>query len=378
MPALTRGALAVAPGLALAMAVALGANALAQWLGAILLRLQGLAPGAAPSPVSGIMVAIVLGLLLRNVVGLPEVFQPGVSVAMKQVLRLGIVLLGIRLSVYDALRIGFWGIPVVALTIATGIGVTTWLNRRLRQPERLGTLIAASTSICGVTAAVSTAPAIGAEDREVTYAVATVTVFGLLAMLLYPYFAHWAFAGDPVKAGLFLGTSIHETSQVAGAALIYAQVFGQPQAVDVATVTKLLRNVFLVVVVPLLSLMYLSRQARGEGARRPGLLQLFPTFVLGFLAMAVVRSLGDAGVLAGGKAFGLWDAAAWRQVYGGLNKLGTDVLLASAMAGVGLNTSLAVFRDLGAGPMVLGLASALTVGIGALGLAATFGPFISM
>lgn len=373
------GWLPILPGLALTTGVMLVANWLGDVLGAWILRLQGIDPAKAASPISGIMVAILLGLALRNLLGVSDIFRPGIQFSMKTLLRLGIVLLGIRLSIYDALKVGAWGVPVVSLTIATGLLFTTWLNRRLGQPERLGTLIAASTAICGITAIVSTAPAIGADDEEVAYSVANVTLFGLVAMLVYPYLAHWLFAGDPVKVGLFLGTSIHETSQVAGAALIYGQVYQAARAVDVATITKLLRNVFLAVVVPLLSVIYLRRAAAGGRAfagRRASFTQVFPVFILGFLGMAVLRSVGDAGVLGGGLAFGVLAPAAWKAVYTALSKIGSVYLLGAAMAGVGLSTSFDVFRGVGLKPVLVGLSAAVAVGVVSALAASTFGPFI--
>ncbi len=106
------------------------------------------------------------------------------------------------------------------------------------------------------TAIVATGPAIGAEEEEITYAVANITVFGLVAMFLYPYLAHSLFGHLPTVAGLFLGTSIHETAQVAGEGLIYSQIYGAPRVLDGATVAKLVRNVFMAVVIPLMSFLY--------------------------------------------------------------------------------------------------------------------------
>ena len=120
----------------------------------------------------------------------------------------------------------------------------TWFNRKLGLPPRLGMLIAAGTSICGVTAIVSTAPAIEADEREVAYAVANVVAFGLFGMLTYPYLAH-AVLGSSETIGLFLGTAVHDTSQVVGAALTYKQVYNDDIVLRVATVTKLTRNIFL-------------------------------------------------------------------------------------------------------------------------------------
>lgn len=371
------------PGLALALGLALVAHVVAAELGAILLRLQGLDPATAANPVSGILMAVLLGLIIRNTIGLHPLFQPGVSWSLKTVLRLGIILLGIRLSLLDALQIGLWGLPIVGLTVTAGIVVTQLIGRQLQESPRLGTLIAAATAICGITAVMATAPVINARDREITYAVATVTVFGMTAMMLYPYLAFWLFSGDAIKAGLFLGTAIHDTAQVTGAALIYSQLFGQPPALDVATVTKLLRNMFLIVVVPILAIMYTTRGARsGVQAKEytsldrkgPAWLRLFPTFVLGFVALAVIRSLGDAGLAgASGRALGLFSAGTWQTIISSGSKIASTYFLGTAMAAVGLNSSAAVIKELGGRPFVVGLISAVVVGMVAALLAFIFG-----
>jgi hypothetical protein len=212
------------PGVLLSAAVMGLAIPLADAAGRILLRLQGIDPTGKASPISGVLMAIVLGMLLTSLVRLPDWTKPGIQFSMTKLLRLGIIFVGIKLSVLDVLKLGAWGIPVVAIAIASGMLFVRWVNQRLHLSERLGTLLAAGTSICGVTAIVSTAPAIKAEEREVAYAVANVTLFGLLGMFLYPYLAH-ALLKTSEPIGLFLGTAIHETSQVVGAALTYKEVF---------------------------------------------------------------------------------------------------------------------------------------------------------
>ena len=87
-------------------------------------------------------------------------------------------------------------------------------------------------------------------------AVTVITIFGLFATLFYPYLAHMLYAGDAVKVGLFLGTSVHETAQVIGAAKIYADMFSQTLALDLATITKLVRNVFMAAVIPFMAYRY--------------------------------------------------------------------------------------------------------------------------
>ena len=178
---------AASPALLAAFVVMLAGFWLADVIGQQILAAQGL---TGSSPLSGVPVAIVLGLLLRNTLPLPASLTPGLKFATTTILRAGIVLVGIRLSVFDVVKLGIAGLPVVLAAIATGLLFVTWFNRKLGLPPRLGTLIAAGTSICGVTAIVSTAPAIDADEREVAYAVANVVAFGLFGMLAYPYLAH--------------------------------------------------------------------------------------------------------------------------------------------------------------------------------------------
>ncbi|MGQ0733725.1 MAG: YeiH family protein [Acidobacteriota bacterium] len=365
------------PGIAAAAAVMILGFWLAEAIGRALLSAQGLSGGS--SPVSGVPVAIVLGLLLRNLLPLPASLTPGLKFCVSTVLRLGIVLIGIRLSALEVVRLGAAGLPVVFAAVATGLVFVTWFNRRMGLPPRLGTLVAAGTSICGVTAIVSTAPAIDADERDVAYAVANVVAFGLFGMLVYPYVAH-AFLDGSATAGLFLGTAIHDTSQVVGAALTYRQMFDDEVVLQVATVTKLTRNLCLAGVIPVLTWWHL-RTTGGDAARRTGTSwsTLVPTFVLGFLAAAVVRTIGDATLQAGGAAYGLWDATAWRALTDVVGDTwGSRLLLGTAMAAVGLNTSLRVLQGVGLRPFVVGLAGAMVVGLVGMTMAIAFGRYVSL
>ncbi|MCS6806906.1 MAG: putative sulfate exporter family transporter [Acidobacteriota bacterium] len=366
------------PGVALAATVMLVALPLANMVGNWVLSFQGIDPTGKASPVSGVLMAIVIGMLLRNAIILPEWIKPGIQFSVTKILRLGIIFVGIKLSLVDVLRLGGWGVPIVLVVIASGLVFVSWFNKVLRLPERLGTLIAAGTGICGVTAIVSTAPAIEAEDREVAYAVANITLFGLMAMFLYPYIAHLLLHSSE-QVGLFLGTAVHETSQVVGAALTYKEVFNDDTAFKAATVTKLTRNLFLAAVVPALSLYYLRNNRSGQGrSTRVSITKLFPLFVVGFIAMAVLRSLGDAGVQSGA-AFGLFDASAWKALTKEIGDVwGSQYLLGTAMAAVGLGTSFSVFKGVGLKPFAVGLAGALFVGLVGLALALTLGQYVHL
>lgn len=364
---------ALAPGVILASVVVLVAAAVAELINRAL-GYEGL--------VSFILVAIVLGMALRNTVGLGDVFAPGVAFTLKKVLRLGIILLGIRLSLLDVLEIGGFGVPIVIGAVVTGILAATVAARRLGLSDRLGTLIAIGTGICGATAIVATAPGIKAKEEEVAYAVANITIFGVAAMFLYPFLSEVVFGGDLVRVGLFLGTAIHETAQVAGAGLIYDQSFDiidSPSGADIAVVAKLVRNVMMVVAIPAVTYVYARRAGADDGGRptRTPLLQLVPVFILGFLVMATLRSVGDAAVDGGGKAFGVFDATRWSDLTGWI-RTWAEYTLATAMAGVGLGTSLEQLRGLGARPFIVGIAAAGAVGVASIGLVFLFGPLISV
>ena len=224
---------------------------------------------------------------------------------MKRVLRLGIVLLGLRLSIAEVGSIGLKALPIVLVTIPAAILLVGYLGRRIQLSDRLASLIAIGTSICGNTAIVAVSPTIGAKEEETSYAVACITVFGLFAMLVYPFVAHWIFGGDPFAAGLFLGSAVHDTSQVAGAAMVYQEYYHAPEALDVATVTKLLRNLSMLVVIPLMAIRY-HRKA-SSGATPPPWWTMVPLFVIGFAAMSLLRTIGDLSE----RPFGLLDPDQW-------------------------------------------------------------------
>ena len=215
-------------------------------------------------------------------------------------------------------------------------------------------LIAIGTSVCGATAIVATAPVINAKKTEVAYAIANITLFGVIAMLVYPYFAEWYFNENDLKAGLFLGTSIHETSQVAAAGLIYDQQFNSPETLNVATVTKLIRNTFLVVMIPLFAFLYNRGEVKNE---KYSILNIFPYFVLGFIGMIIIRNLGDQLFLNENSNHLLW-----------INfieylKILATTFLTMAMAAVGISINLSELKSMGYKPFIVGLIAAVTVGL---------------
>ena len=210
--------------------------------------------GYIKSPISTAMIAILLGIFFGNFFKIRESFQKGLDFSRDYILKLGIICLGIQLKPFEFLEFGKIAIPLILICIVSVLIVIKLLIRKLQIPTRMAYLISIGSSVCGTTAIMATAPVIKANKSEISYAIANITLFGILSMLFYPYFSNFYFEGNSLFAGLFLGTAIHETSQVAAAGLIYDQQYNSPETLNIATVTKLLRNTFLIVMIPLFCL----------------------------------------------------------------------------------------------------------------------------
>lgn len=359
-----------APGMAASGAVMVGGYAVAEQLGQALLSLQGV---TGQSPISAIPVAIVIGCLARNKLlpmldkvapsyangNLAAKLEPGAKYASASVLRAGIICIGAKLSVLDLATVGLTGVPAVAAAIGAGMLVIPKIAGQLQLPEKMGKLISIGTSVCGVTAISATAPVIKAEQKEVAFAIANVVAFGTLGMLTYPYLAHSVFTHSE-QVGLFLGLAVHDTSQVMGSALTYHNVYTDETALKVAAVTKLTRNLSLAAIVPLLAMGTSGQSAKDLSLK--DVKKLVPGFVLGFIGMSAVRSMGDYTLGASGSAFGLLDKSQWLELTSLLGNQAAPVLLGVAMAGLGLSTSTSALNGVGPRPFVAGLLGALTVG----------------
>jgi len=348
----------ILPGTALAVAVMLFSLFLADLLGSFFQSQFHLSK----SPVSTFLLAILIGMIVRNVIHWPAIFLPGITFCVAKLLRLGIMFLGIRLSILAVAKIGAVAVLVVVFCIASGIAISLLFARIFGVADRLGTLIAAGTGICGVSAIIATSPAIGAKEEETTYAVSTITIFGLIATIAYPYLVELILGLDLGQAGLFLGTAVHDTAQVTGAAYIYDQLWAK-EVSQIAITTKLVRNTFLMVVVPLCAVLY-ARGRPSSGPDEPkkiNVMTLFPVFVLGFLGFALFRSLGDVFISKEG-GFLLWRTADEWHVLTGMVANMAKYVLAVAIAGAGLSTEFAKLKRLTMKPFFIGLLAAVTVG----------------
>lgn len=259
------------PGLALATVLTLAATLVAKMFDA---------PVAPFALVAGFLVAAPLAGKLD--------LAPGMKVAERPLLRAGIALLGLRIALGDIAGLGVETLMLVlgcvALTLALGSGI----GRLFGLPRGFAMLSASATAICGASAAMAVAsvlPKNEESERQTGYVVAVVATLSTLAMLAYPAVAHLA-GLSPNAAAVFLGASIHDVAQVAGAGYSVS-----PQVGDLAVTVKLVRVSLLALVVLAVALSF-AGSAREAGTKGPGRSVLLPGFVIAFFALAAVRTLG--------------------------------------------------------------------------------------
>ncbi|MEM6716177.1 MAG: YeiH family protein [Cyanobacteria bacterium P01_C01_bin.147] len=227
-----------------------------------------------------LLIAVLLGMGCRQVWHAPYPYRAGIQFAMKRVLRLAVILLGLRLSIEEVLSVGAGGLVVLVLCATSTFYITCWLGRYLKISQKLTHLIAAGTSICGASAVVATNAVIDSSEEDMTYAIAAVTGFGTLAMLSYPLMAA-TLELSPQVFGIWCGVSIHEVAQVIATAFQQGTVSG-----ELATVTKLAR--VLLIIPMMLSLSYQNNQGTGRQGSNP---LPIPWFVLCFCGLVGLNSL---------------------------------------------------------------------------------------
>ncbi|MFZ9709507.1 MAG: YeiH family protein [Steroidobacteraceae bacterium] len=328
------GALALLPGLALAALLAAGAFGL-KALGA---------PGV--ERLSPLMLAIILGMLVRNTVGRPESARAGLAASLRTPLRLGIVLLGLQVTLAEILGIGWAGLAILAFALVGTVLFTLWLGGRLGVPTGLTVLIATGTGVCGASAIVAANTVVRDSDESVAYALATITLLGTIALFAYPLLASLLPLSE-AGYGLWTGASVHEVAQVVAAGFALGQQTG-----EFATVTKLARVLMLAPLVIALAFWWERRRVRTDGATAQSARAPMPWFVFGFLGMVLLSGTG-------------WIEPATRSIA----NTTTQALLAFALAAVGLETDLRKLASQGWRPLVLGGLATLFIAVTSLLLA---------
>jgi uncharacterized integral membrane protein (TIGR00698 family) len=312
----------VIPGLLLAGAAALLAYGV-----------QRLVPAASP-----LLVAILLGVAVAHSKSLPDQMRPGLKVASKRVLRLGIVVLGLQLSLRDIAGLGWGTIGVVVAVVALGIVLTLAIGKRLGVPAQLRLLIACGFSICGAAAVAAVAGATDSDEEDVAASIGLVVLFGTAMIGICPFLLP-ALGLTERQQGLVAGGSIHEVAQVVAVGGILGGT-----ALTVAIVVKLARVLMLAPVILTISA---QRRRSGQVAEGEKLPPLMPLFVAGFLAMVLIRSF-----------LPVPDVALH------IGSITQTVLLSAAMFALGTGLHIGMLKKVGGRPVLLAAVS--TIGVFAI------------
>lgn len=332
----------LAPGLALATGIAVVATVIGRFLPVV---------GA---PVSGVVLGAVIGMVRRPA----DSLKPGITTASKFVLQLAVVLLGAQLSLAEVARVGVESLPVMLGTLVVCLLAAWGVGRLLGVVGNLRTLIGVGTGICGASAIAAVTPVIGAVSVEVAYAVSTIFLFNVAAVIVFPIVGH-ALGMSQHAFGLFAGTAVNDTSSVVAAASTYGT-----QAANFAVVVKLVRTLMIIpIVLGLAWLVGRRSSVTVDGAATPParwsfrrVWKLVPWFLTGFVIAAAVNSTG---ILPGPVHPAISTVAAF--------------LITVALSAIGLSTDIAGFRRAGFRPLVLGLVLWIVVTGSSLGLMALTG-----
>jgi len=224
--------------------------------------------------------AIVIGLVIANTVGVPRVFEAGVA-TYEFWLKAGIVLLG------DILHLGGISLLLVAVAITLSFAFMHLLGRGFGLKPKLTSLLAIGSSICGVSAIIAAKPAIDADDEDASYAIAAILALGAISLFAFPLIGHSLHLGDKAY-GLWAGLAVDNTAEATAAGALYSDAAGK-----VAVLAKTTRNALIGFVVLAYALYWASRgEAKAVGNKAAFLWRKFPKFVLGFLLISLLATLG--------------------------------------------------------------------------------------
>ncbi|MGI5819733.1 MAG: YeiH family protein [Armatimonadota bacterium] len=313
------------------------------------------------NPVEPAVLAIVLGILLANVGLVPKTARPGIRV-FETPLILGIVLIGAGLDVATVMAQGVAMLTVVIGTMVIAFWAIYFLGKAFGLTQRLSLLLSVGTTICGGTAIAVTAPLIEAKEEETSYAIGTIALWGVVAMIVYPAIFRVVAPDAETVFGLFAGVAVQSTPQAVGAGFIFSELAG-----DIATAVKLVRNTFIAPVAFVVAIWYAwsirakrceetVAEATEETVEKVKWMKGFPWFLFGYFVMVALRSYGfftDVAI----ESFTSWG----------------KFLILVGMAGIGLNTRFGAFKGIGGKPLVVGVIGAVILAIATLVLIEALG-----
>jgi len=335
------------PSLPLAAEAMPGRTRTSVWPGLVLtaaIAVAALLLGRAWPLVGGPVFGIVLGIAVRNLRAPGSAFLPGIRMAGKQVLQWSIVALGLNLSLAQVLHTGASSLGVTAVTITAAFVSAALLGKLLGIPSKLKLLIGIGTAICGGSAIAAAAPIVRPDEHETAFAISTIFLFNLVAVLTFPALGHWMHLSAH-GFGLWAGTAINDTSSVVAAGYTYGKAAG-----DFATIVKLTRATLIVPVCLVLALLEIRRH-RKHASGDFSLRRIFPWFILWFVAASALRSVGLV-------------PQAWSPAIHAV----AGFMIIMALTAIGLSSDLRRMASTGPRPILLGLGVWAAVAFSSLGV----------
>ena len=294
------------------------------------------------------VIALLLGMLINNFYK-PACLSAGLKFTSKKVLKLAIILLGASLSVNVILSVGKMSLMVMVFTLLTCFGGGYLVGKALGLNWKLSNLISAGTGICGGSAIASIAPVIDAEDKDIAYAMSATFLFDMAMIILFPIMGRWLGLSD-MAYGLWAGTAVNDTSSVVAAGYAFSEGAG-----DFATMVKLTRTLSIiptVLVFTFINLRIKRKQSIDTNAgKKVNVMKLFPWFIVGFIGLAIINSLGFIPVNVSACAKDI-----------------SKFLMVAALAAIGLGTSFKDVRKSGFAPMMHGFIISALVVVVAIGV----------
>ncbi len=306
-------------------------------LTALLASISTILAGLIPKNlISASVIALLLGMLLNPILSKHTLFQGGIHQASKQVLRLGIILMGLTLSFEQVISVGSYSLLVMVFTLITAFGSGYLLGRLFHMNWKLSSLISAGTGICGGSAIAAIAPTIGAENKDIAYAIAATFLFDVLMVILFPIAGRF-FGMSDLGYGLWTGTAVNDTSSVVAAGYAFSDAAGAFSVI--VKLTRTLTIVPAVLIFSFINARVISKET-GKKAATPKvrIKKVFPGFILIFLCMVAIKSIGIVPEFITKNISGI-----------------AKFLMVMALGAIGLKTNYKEMFSSGAKPMLHGL-----------------------
>jgi uncharacterized integral membrane protein (TIGR00698 family) len=238
--------------------------------------------------ISSAIICILAGLLINHFQ--ISNFENINNILTKNFLKIGVALIGIKISFFEFYNYASISFFIIVLNFVLIFILIKVLNSFLDSNKGMINLLGIGSTVCGITAIMAASSVMNNKKNDITCAVAVITLIGTLSVFVSPFFANLIFEQEQIKAGILLGATIHDTSQVTAAGTIFQNIYGDAQSFNSTISTKLVRNSFLIILIPLLAFYYSSQEQKNKIK----LFNLLPPFIIFFMLLAIFRSIVDA------------------------------------------------------------------------------------